>query len=231
MNEKIIDLYVEQIMRHVINWKERLKLTEESGFKVNDKNLDSLRKKLKPLIEKIFEEKKEHLLTEEFCYYLVYESFKMVDYQKQLINSLNNIIKADDKELKKILSKYMHYVCFNDIYHFDKQENYINLMNQESLSAFNTCQNCINNMYRIPIRGFESTILTEILFDIYAYCAINKKLNDFDNLVKKYFVNPRQTIDHFVNNGFMKKDYDLIDNFDDFIYNDMKEKSNQRIIR
>lgn len=231
MDNNNLYVYINRIINDVIYWRDRLHLTEQQGFKVSDNSINELRKKIKPFIEKIIKSSKDYLLTEDFCYYLVYESFKMVDFQKQLFKLLDNIIKADDKTLINILHKYIFYVCFGDVYKFDKKENYINLMNEESLSMYNTCDKCIKRMYANPLKGYESKILTEILFNIYGYCVINRKYDIFDKLVSKYFTDPRKTIDHFINNGFMSKDYDLKDGFIDFIYEDMNKQEKAPIIK
>jgi len=231
MDNNNLFVYINRIINHVIYWKDRLHLTEQQGFKVSDKSINELRKRLRTFIEKIIKSGKDYLLTEDFCYYLVYESFKMVDYQKELFKLLDNIIKASDNELIKILNKYMFYVCFGDIYNIDKQENYVKLMNQEDLDMFNTCMNCIHNMYQTGVKCFESDILTEILFNIYGYCIIHHQKDIFGQLVNKYFSNPRQTIDYFLNNGFMTKDYNLKDNFNDFIYQDMNKEEKTVVIK
>ena len=48
------------------------------------------------------------------------------------------------------------------------------------------------------------------------------------DLSKKYFNDPRHTIDYLYMNGFIKQNYDLIDDFNEFVYNDMKEVNNTK---
>ena len=227
-----IDIYSDRLIKYINHWIERFNLKPDSGFAISEKSINHFKnKQLKQALNELVKRGKGYLLTEDFCYYLVYEAFKSVDYQGDLIKLLNKIYKADDNELIKILNKYIFYVCFGDIYKFDKQENYVNLMSQEDLDMFNTCMKCIHSMYQTGVRAFESDILTEILFNIYGYCVIHHQKDKFDKLVSKYFINPRQTIDHFINNGFMNKDYELKENFNDFIYQDMNRERNPIVIK
>ena len=229
-NDKV-DFYINRIMFHVTNWIKRLNLKEDSKYPVKECHIDELRKKLHLPIEKLIEVNRDYLLTEVFCYYLVYESFDIFDYRWELTESLYRIIRAYDDELIPILNNYVSHVCFGDRYKYDHQVDYVKLMTEEELDMFNTCINCVDRMYQVTEKADETFILKEILFNIYAYCIINNQKDKFKDFASKYFEDPRRTIDHFINNGFLEPYHTLADGFNDYIYEDMNNKGSRPIIQ
>ena len=233
MDNNNLFVYINRIINHVIYWKDRLHLTEQQGFKVSDKSINELRKRLRPFIEKIIKSGKDYLLTEDFCYYLVYESFKMVDYQKELLGYLNELKDLDDKKLTKLYRKYFDDILFDKyLKEFDDISCYTDRMEGDYKDAFLTLKSDSDNLHNIFIRGYEHDLLDQISSLIFARCAKTGNLGLYNKLSRPYFTDPRQTIDYFAMNGFIDSHYELVDDFDNYIYKGLNEDNkNSNIIR
>ena len=194
------------------------------GSKINmgDEALDEFRPKLLPVLNKIINNGNAFVLTNDFLYYLTYLSIRMVDYRKELLRLLNELVNLDDKKISKLYKKHFSNIMYdkylNDV---DPIDNYINRMSGSYKDAFMKFMDNYKNLLGTFVRGYEYDLMDQVSSLIFAKCAKENKLELYDELSKRYFANPRETIDYFSTNGFMTEDHELIDNFDEYIYEDM----------
>lgn len=202
--------------------KEMFNINRDSEMDFSDKSLMKFRNKLIPVINKIINNGNGFILTKDLLYYLTYLSIRMIDYQSELLRFLRHISCQDDKGTAEMYKKYFGCIMFDKYLNSkDPIENYINRMDGAYKEAFLKYQNNYKNLLGTFVRGYEYDLMDQVSSLIFAKCAKDNKLEYYDELSKRYFANPRETIDYFITNGFMNDNYQLIYQFDDFIYEDM----------
>ena len=200
---------------------------------MEEKDFERLHDKLVPVINKIINNGNDFILTKDYLFYLSYISLKMVDYQKELLGYLNELKDLDDKKLTKLYRKYFDDILFDKyLKEFDDISCYTDRMEGDYKDAFLTLKNDSDNLHNIFIRGYEHDLLDQISSLIFARCAKTGNLGLYNKLSRPYFSDPRQTIDYFAMNGFIDSHYDLVDDFDNYIYKGLNEDNkNANIIR
>ena len=227
--EKYADILIDQLRVRKFQYH----IDHNSDIKMNDKDFQKLYDKLIPVINKIINNGNEFILTKDYLYYLSYLSLKMIDYQKELLGLLNNLVHLDDKKLTKLYRKYFDDILFDKyLKEFDDISCYTDRMEGDYKDAFLTLKSDSDNLHNIFIRGYEHDLLDQISSLIFAKCAKTGNLGLYNKLSRPYFTDPRQTIDYFAMNGFIDNHYELVDDFDNYIYKGLNEDNkNANIIR
>ena len=224
--------YANSLIRQLKWWKDTLHITPESHLKMEDKDLDKVYKDVFGPIKRIVEHHNDFILTDDFLFYLAYKSMRFVDYSKDLVKELNDLVVMDDTKLAKKYKKYFDEVMFGKYLHdFASEQDFIDIMDEDHKNAFSDYKDNYNKLHGIFIRGYEFDVMDNISSIIYSKCAKTNNLPLYKKLSKKYFDDPRQTIDYFSMNGFIREDYDLIDDFNEYINNDMNNIGSKNVIR
>lgn len=231
-NNHKVEEYINNIINELKVRKEQYHITDNSDIKMNDNDFNKLHDKLIPVINKIINNGNDFILTKDYIFYLSYLSLGMIDYQKELLRLLNELITVDDSKLTKLYKKYFNDILYNKyLKEFDNIDDYLNRMEGDYKIAFETLLQDINKLHTIFIRGYEYDLLDQISSLLFARCAKTNNLGLYNKLSRKYFTDPRQTIDYFSMNGFIDEHYNLIDNFNDYINNDLNTIHQNNIIR
>ena len=243
LKKELVKLYTDRIMVHVIYWIKAWKMTESGNCKVSEDDLKELKyKMIMPIIADIIEEDNEIMLTNDLCFYLIYCSLTMLsDYREAIADNLNFIRGMNQKGMIGIVEEYMKYMCYAPTYNDCDKKNHarnLELMNDDVRSCYELCRYIVHNKIGYNGHSYKYAVLNKILFHIYGYCYINHKLNAFSDLIRKYFKDPDKTVEHMVNNGFVKlrddcyiKTYTVEDIFDDYLERDMYKSDNNKEIK
>jgi len=225
--EKNVELFLDRIIEKLDYWFIRLNLYTSPYIETGEDSIKKFRnQKLKPIIENIVKKGRGHILTYGYCYYIVFKSLSLLDYQSEMVRLFKKIDNANDKELIDIIDRYIKYLCFGDRYFYDNNSNVSEFMDDDERHLYDTCIECLQIIETTSLVAYQGHLLTEILSKVCSYCIINKQTDKLDKLLNKYFNNPRLTIERFENNGFIKENLDIADNFYDYLFKDMfNEKS------
>lgn len=221
--------YTEYIIEQLKIWRERYHIADDKDFKINDKDLETVYKKVFNVIKKIIENKNDYILTKDYMYYLSYKSLRMVDYSKELVRLLKNLINIDDNKLIELYKRYFSDIMYDKyLKDVDPIDQYIDRMDGDYKDAFKEYKANADSLSNIFIRGYEFEAMDYLSTIIFSNCAKTNNLHLYKDLSKKYFNDPRHTIDYLYMNGFIKQNYDLIDDFNEFVYNDMNQCNNTK---
>ena len=135
IEEVCADIIIDElkVRREMFN----IDINHGSKMNMSDETLDKFRNKLLPVLNKIISNGNTFILTNDFLYYLTYLSIRMVDYQKELLRLLNELVNLDDKKISKLYKNYFSNIMYdkylNDV---DPIDNYISRMSGSYKDAF-----------------------------------------------------------------------------------------------
>ncbi len=173
--ENKVDYYLERIKKY----------SKQYNNYMNQKKYFS---EIRDMIQQLIDNNLDYILTDSLLNYVVHNGISSIRLY-QLTQGTTACIRS--------LSRY-----YKEIYTEFKRENkedymyYIKLLDKETneacIKAYNYIQNLYLNYDRYHYRLYD---VEQIIYIVLAYCHLNKKLNEFDNVCGIFINNPYDTLD------------------------------------
>jgi len=215
MEKKVIE-YRNRFLKKLAYWSSIM------GSSITSEDIDEIDKYLPKYLNKIIENNS-FILTDDYISYLCFYAFARkrynTDYLSAFFSKLEHLSCSNDNEIEGALSSYYDFLLLDrELNDIKKLDGFYIFMNIKDYDLFSTSLRVRNKIWLLPGRPYEIKILFRMLIKIIYYCRKNNCYEKFDELINKYYSNPKETIEIFKIRGLIKES-DIIPEFDSYIIN------------